>query len=201
MNPFKTVIIKDGFILHWKYRFGPLIPIAIVAGVGLQAFGKYQEGQAAATEGESQENMMRYSAALQERQTKQIEQQTALAQRRQAEEAARNKGKLAANIAYSGSVRGVGTNLLIESKQAAEDEFENLIIGYEGRERATAARSQAELDKLQGKIYREKGRAGRTAGIIGAGSTLLTGFSGMDFGGGGSPTGLGSPGTSGYHQY
>lgn len=146
--------------------------LATVATAG----GAVISGIAAGQQGKAAQAMMDYQAKVQEREAKAIEQRTRFAQRRQAEEAARRMGRMAAGLGVSGAVPTVGAPLLIQAKQASEYELENLMIGYEGQTAAQRARSQAELDRLQGRIYRRKGRMKATAGYIGAGTTLLTGF-------------------------
>jgi hypothetical protein len=90
-----------------------------------------------------------------------------------------------AGMGEAGAVTTVGTPLLIQAKQASELELKNLMIGYEGATEAARARSEAAGYKMEGKIARRKGRAGMIGGFLGAGGTLLTGFSGMDWGKGG----------------
>jgi len=156
-----------------------MAPVAIpllVAGTAVSAYGQIQAGRAAAAQGESAQNIANYNAAIQEREAKAIEQKTRFDQMRQAERAARIKSRLRTKLAGSGARMDVGAPLMLQEEQAAELELENMLIGYEGETGAQRARSQAEIDRLQGRLYRQKGRAGRTAGYIGAGSTLLTGF-------------------------
>ena len=43
------------FQLHWKYRFGPLV---MLAGAGVQAYGQYQAGKAAAAQGKQEQMIM-----------------------------------------------------------------------------------------------------------------------------------------------
>ena len=148
----------------------------LVAGTGLQAFGQIKAGQAASAEGKSQQNIDIYNAQVQEREAKAIEQRTAVEQRRQAEAAERRQSTLEAGLGEAGAVSTAGAPLLLQAKQASESELANLNIGYTGREEATAARTQAQLDITQGKLARQRGKARATGRYIGAGSTLLTGF-------------------------
>jgi len=74
-------------------------------------------------------------------------------------------------------VPSAGTALRIQSEQAVESELEQLLIGYEGQVAAGRARSKKAIDLAQADIYGQKARNVRTAGRIGAGSSLLTGFS------------------------
>ena len=148
----------------------------LAAGVGLQAFGQIRAGQAASAEGKSEQNIANYNAQVQEREAKAIEQRTAVEQRKQAEAAERRQSTLEAGLGASGTVTTAGSPLLLQAKQASEDELENLLIGDIGREKATAARTQAKLDVIGGKLARQRGKAKATGRFIGAGSTLLTGF-------------------------
>lgn len=149
----------------------------MIAGVGVKAFGQMQAGKAAYAEAQSERQMAAYNAAIQEREARAIEQKTIFEQQRQAEAAARTQSTLRARLAASGALMGVGTPLLIQEEQAAESELEMALIGYTGMVEAERARSQAEIDRLSGEYAMQRGRAGRTAGYIGAGTTLLTGFS------------------------
>jgi len=153
-----------------------LAAYAAVAGTGLQAYGQFQAGRAASAEAESRQNIAEYNAQIQEREAKAIEQRTALEQRRQAEAAARQQSALEAGLGAAGAVTTVGAPLMLQAKQASESELENLMIGYTGREQATAARTQAKLDIMGGKLAKQRGRAIARGRYIGAGTTLLSGF-------------------------
>jgi hypothetical protein len=149
-----------------------LLLIGAIASAG----GAVYSGKQADAQGKAAERMMQYNAALQEREAKAIEQKARFDQRRQAERAQRIKGSLAAKLAASGARMDVGAPLMLMEEQAAELELENLLIGYEGQIGAQKALSQAQLDRMQGKIYAKKGRSAKTAGYIQAGTSLLTGF-------------------------
>lgn len=150
--------------------------LALAAATGMQAFGQFRAGQAAEVEAEAQQNIAQYNAQIQEREAKAIEQRTALAQRRQAEAAARQQSALEAGLGAAGAVTTAGAPLMLQAKQASESELEGLDIGYTGRERAVAARTQAKLDIMGGKLARQRGRAIARGRYIGAGTTLLSGF-------------------------
>lgn len=157
------------------------VPALMGVGIGMQALGMFQQGQAAAAEARAQQQVAQYNAKVAEREAQAIEQKTAFEQQRQAEEAARIEGSLRANLGASGAVPSEGTPLMLQSKQAAESELDNLMIGYEGQIGAGRARSQSRLDKMQAGIYSQKASNARTAGMIGAGTTLLTGFGKMAY--------------------
>lgn len=150
-----------------------VLALAAIAG---QVFGQIQAGRAASAEGKSRQNIAEYNAQIQEREAKAIEQRTALEQRRQAEAGARRLSTLEAGIGAAGAVTTAGAPLMLQAKQASEDELKNLMIGYTGREQAVAARTQAKLDIMGGKLARQRGKAEARGRYIGAGTTLLSGF-------------------------
>ena len=154
----------------------PALPWLIGAGVGMQAIGQYQQGVAAQAQAKAQATVAEYNARVSEQQAKAEEQAMQFRQRKAAEEASRYQSALQAGLGASGVVSSAGTPLMIQARQVAESELENLMIGYEGMVGAQRARSQASLDRLQASIYKQQGKSAYTAGIFGAGTSLLTGF-------------------------
>lgn len=165
-----------------QYRFDPLT-IALIAGIGLTAAGEVQAGRVGAAEAKSAQAIANYNAAVQEREATAIEARTGLEQRRQTEEAARGMGRLRAAFGIAGVVPTAGTPLQIQARQASEFEMENLMIGYRGVTEAARARSAAELERTQAKIYGYKAKTVRRAAYLKAGTTLLTGFGQMGMAG------------------
>ena len=157
------------------------IPL-IVAGTTISAAGAIQAGRVAEAEGKSRQNIAEYNALVREREAEALRQKAGFESKRQAKRAARVKGALTAALGAAG---GLGSPVAADlaAEQAAELELENLLIGYEGEVGAQRALSRAELDRLQGKLYRQKGKAARQASYFRAGSTLLQGF-GTAYGGG-----------------
>ena len=148
----------------------------IIAGASLMAAGQIQAGREAAATGKSQQNIANYNAALMEREAEATKQKAAFESLRQAKEARRIRGKLRTQLAGAGAALFEGAPEKLEEEQAAELELENLLIGYEGRVQAGRARSQAELDRLSGRLAKQRGKAARKASYLQAGGTLLTGF-------------------------
>lgn len=135
-------------------------------------------------EGRSAQNIAEYNAQVAEQEAKAARLKTAFEQRRQAKAGERVRSALRARV---GAAAG-GEQPLLEAAQAAELELENLLIGYEGEVAARRAESQAELDRLQGELARQKGKAAARRANIQFGlqtASLLTGFGG--FGGGRKP--------------
>ncbi|MCK5020388.1 MAG: hypothetical protein KAS32_25350 [Candidatus Peribacteraceae bacterium] len=147
----------------------------IAIGTGVQAAGIIQQGRVAAAEGKSRQNIAEYNAAVQAREAEALRQKAGFESKRQAERGARIKSALTAKIAAAGGLGSpVAADLVAE--QAAELELENLLIGYEGEIGAQRALSKAELDRLQGRFYKERGVTQRKASYVRAAGTLLTGF-------------------------
>jgi len=148
--------------------------LAIIGG-GLQAMGSMQQGRAAQQEASSMRAMAEYNAAVQRRQAEAERQKARFEQKRQAQAGKRTMAALEARIAKAG---GTGSPVAADlaAEQAAELELENLLIGYEGETRAQRSESQAAIDTMQAGIYKKRGKNYRRAGMIGAGTSLLTGF-------------------------
>ncbi len=138
-------------------------------------------------EGRSAQNIANFNAEVAEREAEAQRIRAGFAQQRQAKRGAQIKSALTAKIAAAG---GIGSPVAADlaAEQAAELELENLLIGFEGEVLAGQAESQAVLDRLSGRLARQRGKtAGRAANIafgtqlattpVGArGGTLLTGF-------------------------
>ncbi len=147
----------------------------LIIGTSVMAAGQLQAGAAAESEAISAQNIQNYNAAVQEQQAEALRTKATFEQQQQAKRAARVKSALTARIAKAG---GLGSPVAgdLAAEQAAELELENLLIGYEGQVGAQRALSQAELDRLQGRLSRQKGKAARQASFFKAGGTLLQGF-------------------------
>jgi len=144
-------------------------------GTGISVAGQLQAGRVAEAEMTSAQRMADYNARLKEREAKIKRQETGFAQKRQAERAARIRSTLTARLGKAGGI-GAPVAADLAAAQAEELELEQAMIGYMGETAAVSAESQAELDRLQGKIYGRRGKAARRASYYRAGTSLLTGF-------------------------
>ncbi len=138
-------------------------------------------------EGKSAQNIANFNAAVALQEAEAQRAKAGFAQKRQAKRGAQIKSALTAKIGAAG---GIGSLVAADlaAEQAAELELENLLIGFEGEVAAGKAESQAELDILQGKIAKQRGKtAARAANVqfgtqlattpvTKKGGTLLTGF-------------------------
>jgi hypothetical protein len=152
------------------------VPYLVAGGVGLGALGIYQQGQAAAAAAKGQQAVAEYNAKVAQQQATSIDRQTEYRTRMRAEQAAQQQSGLLAAAGASGVVPSEGSPLMVQAAQAAESELDTLMIGYQGQVAAAQQRSQAGLDTLQAGIYGQQAGYASTAGLIGAGTTLLQGF-------------------------
>ena len=149
--------------------------LATVAGAGAVVAGGIQQGRAVTAEARSEQNIANFNAAVQQREAVAQRQRAAFAQQRQARRDAQIKSTLTAQLGAAGAI-GSPVAADLAAEQAAELELENLLIGFEGEVAAQRALSQAEIDRLTGRVARQRGRQERTAATIRTGTTLLTGF-------------------------
>ncbi len=135
------------------------------------------------TEGKSAQNIANFNAAVAEQVAKAQRAKAGFAQKRQAKRGAEITSALTAKLGAAGGV-GSPVALDLAAEQAAELELENLLIGFEGEVLAGQAESQAELDRLAGRIAQQRGKsAARAANVqfglqlatLGAGSGLFKG--------------------------
>ena len=120
---------------------------AAYAGAALSAASAYQQGQA-------QSAAANYNASA-------AAAEAASRERAQREESWRRRGSLAAQLGKSGATVA-GTPLLVLAESAANAEIDALNTRYSGA--------------MQQSLYGATARNARTAGTIGAGASLLTGY-------------------------
>ena len=157
---------------------GIMTAIAI-GGLAMQAASKYREGQEAAAEAKGQAYMSDYNQKVAEQNAKAIEAKTNFEQIRAQRRGERISGSLKARLGASGAMVSEGAPANVLSEQAVENALDVALIGIEGRTEAGQQRSAATLYGMEAKNYRAQARNARRAGRIGAGTTLLTGFSNM----------------------
>jgi len=152
------------------------IGIGKAAGAGLGALGASQQGEAGRAEAESRRNIELFNAEVNRQAAKGERQKAAFNQKRQAKETAEIRSRLIAATAAKG---GAGSPVIADlaAESASEAELENLLLGFEGEVAAKKLESGAQLDVAQASIFRKRGKAARRAGRIGAGQSLLGGFS------------------------
>ncbi len=130
--------------------------------------------------GKSAQNIAEFNAQVSEERAKAARAKAAFAQKRQAKRGVAAKSALIAKLG-TGLTSPVAADLIAE--QAAETELENLLIGFEGEVAAGQAESQAVLDRLQGKLAKQRGKAAGRAANVQFGTQIaslafLSGFGG-----------------------
>jgi len=143
---------------------------------GVKIFERLSGAEAARAEAQSAQNIANFNAAVAEQQAKAERIRAGFAAKRQAKRGEQIKSKLRAALGKTGARIDVGTALAVEEEQAAELELENLLIGFEGEVLARRAMTQAELDRLSGRLAIERGRNLAAQRNVQFAATLLTGF-------------------------
>lgn len=133
-----------------------------LASAAMSAVGAISQGQA-------QQNMANYNAAVAEREAEQAKRAAAFEESANRDQAARLKGLQRAAFAKSG-VSQTGTPLLVEADTEMQAEQDALAIRYSGSIAEARAKSRASLE-------RQRGKAAKQAGYFGAGASLLNGAS------------------------
>ena len=139
--------------------------VAVVAGTGLAAYGQYEAGQQAKA-------TANYNAKLAENEAKAKEQQAHVESQQMQKQKERLIASQRAGFAKGGAVITEGTPLLLMAEQAGEAELDILQNQRNRAMEATALKSEASLQKYQGK------QAARAANI-GAIGTVIGGVGGL----------------------
>ncbi len=134
-------------------------------------FEQLSGAQALRVEGKSAQNIAEFNAQVAEQRAEAEQKRAAFAQKRQAKKGVAVKSELVAKLG-EGLISPVAGELIAE--QVAELELENLLIGFEGETRARQALTQAELDRLSGKLAKKRGKAAGRAANIQFGVQLAT---------------------------
>ena len=133
-----------------------------IASTAMKVVGQIQQGAMA-------QSMHEYNAQVQEIEAQNAQNASEYEERLHRERGKRLLSSQRTDIAASG-LGLEGSSLLAIEESAVEIEKDALAIRYSGSVAAARARSQAAADRMQG-------RAAKTAGMWGAGKSLLTGAS------------------------
>jgi hypothetical protein len=132
-----------------------------VAGAGLAAYGQYEAGQA-------QKATANYNAKLAENEAKATEQKAHVESQQMQRQKERLTASQRAGFAKGGATITSGTPLLLMAEQAGDAELDILNLQRNRAMEVTALKSEATLQKFQGK------QAARAANIQ-AGATVIGG--------------------------
>ena len=144
--------------------------------------------------GASERNIAEFNAQVAEQRAVAERRRAAFAGKRQAKKGAEIKSALVAKLGAAG---GIGSPVAADlaAEQAAELELENIMIGFEGEVLARRAETQAELDRLRGKLAKQRGKSAARAANIQFGMQLAG--LGLSAGGQSFLKGFSKPGTTG----
>lgn len=123
--------------------------------------------------GRSEQNIAEFNAKVAEQQAIAERAKAGFAQKRQAKRGVAIQSALEAKLGAAG---GIGTLVAgdLAGEQAEELELENLLLGFEGEVLAQQSESRAELDRLQGKLARQRGKSQARAANIQFGTQIAT---------------------------
>jgi len=157
----------------WSLLFG--------AGIGLQAYSSYQQGQAQAEQYAYAQQEALYKARVAEADAKAVQARTTFEQQRQIQEGAAAVDTMRVSQATSGARTDVGTPVLVRAQQWAEVELENFLIGLEGRTQKSKFKQEAAFQRIQGRLYGKAAKRSVLTGYLGAAANIFQGM-GMGYG-------------------
>ena len=124
-------------------------------------------------QGASEQNIAEFNAQVAEQKAIGERARAGFAQKRQAKKGVAIQSALEAKLGAKG---GIGSPVAADliGEQAEELELESLLIGFEGEVLAQQSESQAELDRLQGRLARQRGKSAARAANIKFGTQIAT---------------------------
>lgn len=146
-----------------------------IVGMAMSAVGAIQQGNAQAANYQAQAMANKRNAEVARLNAEATAQQAAQAEDAQRRRARELGGRNRASLAQNGVGDG-GTNALVIDQSAKEAEMDALNIRYEGELRRRGLLNDSENLKYAAKINSMNASSARTAGYIGAGTSLLTGM-------------------------
>lgn len=147
---------------------------AIFAGA-LGAAGMLMSARANSASAKSQAYAQEYNATIADANAKATLEQTNAREEQQRRQFRSLQGEAIAGMAQSGTALN-GSNLDVLKQNAINNELDALTIRYEGQMQSRGLMAQAQLDRYGADASRRNGRAAMTAGVLGAGASLLGGF-------------------------
>jgi hypothetical protein len=137
------------------------------------AFEALSGATAARAEGKSAQNIAEFNAQVEEQRAIAAKAKAKFEQQRQAKKGTAIKSAQIAKLAKGGGLGSPVAGDLV-AEQASELELENLLIGFEGEVASQQSLNQAELDRLSGKLSKQRGKATARAANVGFGIQLGT---------------------------
>lgn len=144
-------------------------------GTATSAYGMYQQGQAAEAQGEYQAAVSRNNAIIAERNARLAEERGKVAETQKQRQIQQLIGRQRAGAAASGVEVDTGSALLARQDIAEMGAFDIENIKFDTAMEAYNYRVAGSQAQSQAALYQAQGSQAATAGMIGAGGTLLTG--------------------------
>lgn len=150
------------------------IGVLVAASTAMTAVGTIQQGQAAASQANAQQQAQQYNAIVKKQNAALARQQAGAREEQQRRGARQVLGQQRAALAQAGIGEG-GSALDIEEQSAVRAELDALTIAYEGELQAKGLLASAQQDIYQGEVAAAAGENAKTASYISAGSSILSG--------------------------
>jgi len=148
--------------------------IAMAVGTGVQAYAQYQAGKSAAAQAKAEAAWHAYNAKVSLREAEAERQAAAFEAQQQKRKGKQIQARLRAAVGKAG-VTMEGSPLLVAEDTAAELALENAMIRMTGARRVARWKSQSILDISKASMAKTRAESAERAGILGAGTSLLTG--------------------------
>ena len=129
-------------------------------------------------QGKSEQNISEFNAQVEEQKAVAERAKAGFAQKRQAKKGVAIQSELEAKLGKAGGTGSLVAADLVGA-QAEELELENLLLGFEGEVAAQQAESQAELDRLQGKLSKQRGKSAARAANVKFATQLASAAGGL----------------------
>ncbi len=152
----------------------PYIVPLLITGVGVAAYGQYQQGKTAQSQAKAQAAWNIYNSKVAKRNAEAERQANLFASRQQKKRASALLAKQRALIGAAG-VEMEGSPLLVVEDTAAELAKEAVNIRLTGQRRVSAYKSQSILDISKASAAKSAAAGFGRAAVTGAGGTILQG--------------------------
>ena len=156
-------------------------PFSIISilSTAVSAVGAMNQADAQAASYRSQAQAQEYNATVAENNARAVLDQNNAKEEQQRRHFRMMQGNAIAAAAQSGSgLNQSDSNSKVLEQSALMNELDALTIRYEGQNQAQGLQSQAQLDRYGAKVSRMNASSAETAGMLGAGASLLSGASG-----------------------
>jgi hypothetical protein len=151
-----------------------LIPLILIAGAGVAAYGAYQQGQAAKAQGEFESKIAARNAKMMEEEAARKRKNGDVQSDRMRREAAQLEGQQRVLFGAAGTTLS-GTPSLVMEKSAEYSELDRLMMLQNVELSSAASLNAAFNERAAGASAKARGQNAYTAGLYSATGTALSG--------------------------